>query len=73
MCINHSPILLNYIYSLDYSGFDVQKQTISIGNTHILNSLGTFIINGICKIVVNQVLSPAIYYRSILHHKGISI
>ncbi|KQJ97496.1 hypothetical protein BRADI_3g31425v3 [Brachypodium distachyon] len=55
-------------------GFDVQKQTISIGNIPIMNSLGTFIINGICRIVINQILlSPGIYYRSELDHKGISI
>uniref|UniRef100_I1PHX2 DNA-directed RNA polymerase n=1 Tax=Oryza glaberrima TaxID=4538 RepID=I1PHX2_ORYGL len=55
-------------------GFDVQKQTISIGNIPIMNSLGTFIINGIYRIVINQILlSPGIYYRSELDHKGISI
>ncbi|KAI4984133.1 hypothetical protein ZWY2020_046505, partial [Hordeum vulgare] len=38
------------------------------------NSLGTFIINGIYRIVINQIfLSPGIYYRSELDHKGISI
>ncbi|KAF2930020.1 hypothetical protein DAI22_05g100000 [Oryza sativa Japonica Group] len=55
-------------------GFDVQKQTISIGNIPIMNSLGTFIINGIYRIVINQILlSPGIYYRLELDHKGISI
>ncbi|KAJ1256583.1 hypothetical protein BS78_K000200 [Paspalum vaginatum] len=34
-------------------GFDVQKQTISIGNIPIMNSLGTFIINRIYRIVRN--------------------
>ncbi|KAI4962830.1 hypothetical protein ZWY2020_025255, partial [Hordeum vulgare] len=39
-----------------------------------MNSLGTFIINGIYRIVINQILlSPGIYYRSELDHKGISI
>ena len=52
----------------------MQKQTISIGNIPIMNSLGTFIINGIYRIVINQILlSPGIYYRSELDHKGISI
>ena len=46
-------------------GFDVQKQTISIGNIPIMNSLGTFIINGIYRIVINQILlSHDIYYDS---------
>ncbi|KAK3120158.1 hypothetical protein QOZ80_9AG0682710 [Eleusine coracana subsp. coracana] len=39
-----------------------------------MNSLGTFIINGIYRIVINQILlSSGIYYRSELDHKGISI
>jgi DNA-directed RNA polymerase subunit beta len=52
----------------------VQKQTISNGSIPIMNSLATFIINGIYQIVINQILlSPGIYYRSELDHKGISI
>nr|YP_010343286.1 RNA polymerase beta subunit [Alpinia nigra]UNZ10761.1 RNA polymerase beta subunit [Alpinia nigra] len=56
------------------TGRDMQEETIFIGNIPIMNSLGTFIINGIYRIVINQILqSPGIYYRSELDHNGISV
>nr|YP_010475204.1 RNA polymerase beta subunit [Corydalis elata]UVH69491.1 RNA polymerase beta subunit [Corydalis elata] len=56
------------------TGRNSQEQTILIGNIPIMNSLGTFIVNGIYRIVINQILqSPGIYYRSELDPKGISI
>nr|YP_009742338.1 RNA polymerase beta subunit [Zabelia dielsii]QID90433.1 RNA polymerase beta subunit [Zabelia dielsii] len=52
---------------------DMQEQTILIGNIPLMNSLGTFIVNGIYRIVINQILqSPGIYYRSELDPNGIS-
>nr|YP_009138611.1 RNA polymerase beta subunit [Lathyrus littoralis]AIK20905.1 RNA polymerase beta subunit [Lathyrus littoralis] len=52
----------------------IQEQIIFIGNIPIMNSLGTFIVNGIYRIVINQILqSPGIYYRSELDHNGISV
>nr|YP_009862865.1 RNA polymerase beta subunit [Spathodea campanulata]QKD76240.1 RNA polymerase beta subunit [Spathodea campanulata] len=52
----------------------MQEQTILIGNIPLMNSLGTFIVNGIYRIVINQILqSPGIYYRSELNHNGISV
>nr|QWL16947.1 RNA polymerase beta subunit [Plantago aristata] len=56
------------------SSKDMQEQTIWIGNIPLMNSQGTFIINGIYRIVINQILqSPGIYYRSELDHNGISV
>ncbi|KAL2894152.1 DNA-directed RNA polymerase subunit beta [Bienertia sinuspersici] len=56
------------------SSREMQEQTILIGNIPIMNSLGTFIVNGIYRIVINQILqSPGIYYRSELDHNGISV
>nr|YP_009348247.1 RNA polymerase beta subunit [Lilium fargesii]APY18346.1 RNA polymerase beta subunit [Lilium fargesii] len=56
------------------SGRDIQEQTVFIGNIPLMNSLGTSIVNGIYRIVINQILqSPGIYYRSELDHKGISV
>nr|YP_010474839.1 RNA polymerase beta subunit [Corydalis decumbens]UVH69126.1 RNA polymerase beta subunit [Corydalis decumbens] len=56
------------------NGRNPQEQTILLGNIPIMNSLGTFIVNGIYRIVINQILqSPGIYYRSELDPKGISI
>nr|ANP95934.1 RNA polymerase beta subunit [Pyrola rotundifolia] len=53
---------------------DVQEQTILIGNIPLMNSLGTSIVNGIYRIVINQILqSPGIYYRSELDHNGILV
>nr|YP_009432802.1 RNA polymerase beta chain [Cassytha filiformis]BBA53353.1 RNA polymerase beta chain [Cassytha filiformis] len=56
------------------TGGDMQEQTIFIGNIPLMNSLGTSLVNGIYRIVVNQILqSPGIYYRSKLDHSGISV
>nr|YP_010411656.1 RNA polymerase beta subunit [Tephrocactus geometricus]URP30749.1 RNA polymerase beta subunit [Tephrocactus geometricus] len=53
---------------------EMQEQTILLGNIPLMNSLGTFIVNGIYRIVINQILqSPGIYYRSELDHNGISV
>ena len=53
---------------------DMQEQTIFIGNIPLMNSLGTSIVNGIYRIVINQILqSPGIYYQSELDHNGISV
>ena len=53
---------------------DMQEQTIFIGNIPLMNSLGTSIVNGIYRIVINQILqSPGIYYRSELDNTGISV
>ncbi|KAK9697905.1 hypothetical protein RND81_08G068600 [Saponaria officinalis] len=56
------------------TGMEMQEQTILLGNIPLMNSLGTFIVNGIYRIVINQILqSPGIYYRSDLDHNGISV
>nr|YP_009757923.1 RNA polymerase beta subunit [Cyclopogon longibracteatus]QIM61332.1 RNA polymerase beta subunit [Cyclopogon longibracteatus] len=53
---------------------NMQEQTVFIGNIPIMNSFGTFIVNGIYRIVINQILqSPGIYYRSELEHNAISV
>nr|YP_778482.1 RNA polymerase beta subunit [Jasminum nudiflorum]Q06RD9.1 RecName: Full=DNA-directed RNA polymerase subunit beta; AltName: Full=PEP; AltName: Full=Plastid-encoded RNA polymerase subunit beta; Short=RNA polymerase subunit beta [Jasminum nudiflorum]ABG74620.1 RNA polymerase beta subunit [Jasminum nudiflorum] len=53
---------------------DMQEQTILIGNIPLMNSLGTSIVKGIYRIVINQILqSPGIYYRSELDHNEISV
>nr|ATG24873.1 RNA polymerase beta subunit [Lobelia heterophylla subsp. heterophylla] len=50
-----------------------REQRICLGNIPLMNSLGTSIVNGIYRIVVNQIVqSPGIYYRSELNHNGIS-
>nr|YP_009351963.1 RNA polymerase beta subunit [Schoepfia jasminodora]AQW41680.1 RNA polymerase beta subunit [Schoepfia jasminodora] len=56
------------------AGRDMQEQTIFIGNIPLMNSLGTFVVNGIYRIVINQILqSPGIYYRSELDHNRIPV
>nr|QBC71790.1 RNA polymerase beta subunit [Drosera indica] len=53
---------------------NMQEQTISIGNIPIMNSVGTFLVNGIYRIVINQILqSPGIYYQLELDDNGISV
>ncbi|CAH9120465.1 unnamed protein product [Cuscuta europaea] len=52
----------------------MQEQIIFLGSIPLMNSLGSFIVNGIYRIVINQILqSPGIYYRSELDHNGISV
>nr|AXN55083.1 RpoB [Calochilus caesius] len=56
------------------TGRNMQEQTVFIGNIPIMNYFGTSIVNGIYRIVINQILqSPGIYYRSELEHNGISV
>nr|YP_009749015.1 RNA polymerase subunit beta [Dipodium roseum]QII91082.1 RNA polymerase subunit beta [Dipodium roseum] len=56
------------------TGRNMQEQTVFIGNIPLMNSFGTSIVNGIYRIVINQILqSPGIYYRSELEHNGISV
>nr|YP_010829373.1 RNA polymerase beta subunit [Silene alexandrae]WFF48072.1 RNA polymerase beta subunit [Silene alexandrae] len=56
------------------TGWEMQEQTILLGNIPLMNSLGAFIVNGIYRIVINQILqSPGIYYRSELDPNGISV
>lgn len=51
----------------------IQKQTVFLGNIPLMNSHGTFVVNGIYRVVVNQILiSPGIYYRSELDHNRIN-
>uniref|UniRef100_A0AAU7AND7 DNA-directed RNA polymerase subunit beta n=1 Tax=Triphora wagneri TaxID=2594492 RepID=A0AAU7AND7_9ASPA len=56
------------------TGRNMQEQTVSLGNIPLMNSFGTSIVNGIYRIVINQILqSPGIYYRSELEQNGISV
>ena len=51
----------------------IQKQTVFLGNIPLMNSHGTFVVNGIYRIVVNQILiSPGIHYRLELDHNRIN-
>ena len=52
----------------------IQKQTLFIGSVPLMNSQGTFVVNGVARVIINQILrSPGIYYNSELDHNGISI
>jgi hypothetical protein len=51
----------------------IQKQTVFLENIPLMNSHGTFVVNGIYRIMVNQILiSLGIYYRSELDHNRIN-
>nr|YP_010958405.1 RNA polymerase b-subunit [Vandenboschia auriculata]ALO81790.1 RNA polymerase b-subunit [Vandenboschia auriculata] len=51
----------------------VQKQIVLLGSIPSINSQGTFIINGIARVLISQILrSPGIYYNHELDHKGVS-
>ena len=52
----------------------VQKQTVFLGSIPLMNSQGTFVVNGVARVVINQILrSPGIYYNSELDRNGIPI
>nr|YP_010383603.1 RNA polymerase beta subunit [Crepidomanes minutum]UEQ13180.1 RNA polymerase beta subunit [Crepidomanes minutum] len=51
----------------------VQNKLVFLGSIPSMNSQGTFIINGIARVLINQILrSPGIYYNHEPDHKGIS-
>nr|QWW92842.1 RNA polymerase beta subunit [Herbertus javanicus] len=51
-----------------------QKQTVFIGSIPLMNSQGTFVVNGVARVIINQILrNPGIYYNSELDRNGIPI
>nr|YP_009549524.1 RNA polymerase beta subunit [Histiopteris incisa]AYW16683.1 RNA polymerase beta subunit [Histiopteris incisa] len=51
----------------------VQEENVRLGSIPWMNSKGTFIINGIARVLVNQILrSPGIYYNRESDQKGVS-
>nr|YP_009667958.1 RNA polymerase beta subunit [Jubula hutchinsiae]QCW58734.1 RNA polymerase beta subunit [Jubula hutchinsiae] len=51
-----------------------QKQTVFLGNIPLMNSQGTFVVNGVARVVINQILrSPGIFYNSELDRNKIPI
>nr|AND47197.1 beta subunit of RNA polymerase [Sphagnum angustifolium] len=55
-------------------GGKIQKQTVFVGSIPLMNSQGTFVVNGVARVIINQILrSPGIYYNSESDHNGIPI
>ena len=51
----------------------VQEEDVRLGSIPWMNSKGTFIINGVARVLVNQILrSPGIYYNRESDQKGVS-
>ena len=51
-----------------------QRQTVFLGSIPLMNSQGTFVVNGVARVIINQILrSPGIYYNSELDRNGIPI
>lgn len=52
----------------------IQKQIVFLGSIPLMNSQGTFVVNGVARVIINQILrSPGIYYNSEIDHNGMSI
>nr|WIA68229.1 RNA polymerase beta subunit [Pellia epiphylla]WIA68315.1 RNA polymerase beta subunit [Pellia epiphylla] len=52
----------------------IQKQTVFLGSIPLMNSRGTFVVNGVARVIINQILrSPGIYYDSESDHNGIVV
>nr|ARV78214.1 RNA polymerase beta subunit [Aneura pinguis]WGO58389.1 RNA polymerase beta subunit [Aneura pinguis]WGO58475.1 RNA polymerase beta subunit [Aneura pinguis] len=55
-------------------GGEVRRQTVFLGSIPSMNSQGTFIVNGVARVIVNQILrSPGIYYNSESDRNGVSV
>nr|WGO59335.1 RNA polymerase beta subunit [Aneura pinguis] len=53
---------------------EVRRQTVFLGSIPSMNSQGTFIVNGVARVIVNQILrSPGIYYNSESDRNGVSV
>nr|YP_009862941.1 RNA polymerase beta subunit [Anthoceros punctatus]YP_009863031.1 RNA polymerase beta subunit [Anthoceros agrestis]QKD76397.1 RNA polymerase beta subunit [Anthoceros punctatus]QKD76487.1 RNA polymerase beta subunit [Anthoceros agrestis] len=52
----------------------VKKQIVFLGSIPLMNSQGTFVVNGVARVIINQILrSLGIYYNSELDCNGIPI
>nr|QWW93010.1 RNA polymerase beta subunit [Cyathodium smaragdinum] len=50
---------------------EIQKQIVFLGSIPLMNSGGTFVVNGVSRVTINQILrSPGIYYNSETDHDG---
>nr|YP_009668457.1 RNA polymerase beta subunit [Heteroscyphus argutus]QCW59233.1 RNA polymerase beta subunit [Heteroscyphus argutus] len=55
-------------------GGKTQRQTVFLGSIPLMNSQGTFVVNGVARVIINQILrSPGIYYNSELDRNGVPI
>nr|YP_010881322.1 RNA polymerase beta subunit [Moerckia flotoviana]WIA67274.1 RNA polymerase beta subunit [Moerckia flotoviana] len=52
----------------------IQRQTLFIGSIPLMNSQGAFVVNGVARVIINQILrSPGIYYNSESDRDGVTI
>nr|QWW93337.1 RNA polymerase beta subunit [Notoscyphus lutescens] len=52
----------------------IQRQTVFLGSIPSMNSRGTFVVNGVARVIINQILrSPGIHHNSELDRNGIPI
>nr|YP_009825468.1 RNA polymerase beta subunit [Botrychium lunaria]QIU83283.1 RNA polymerase beta subunit [Botrychium lunaria] len=73
-CVTYSSESYVPARSIQKRNGRVQKQTVFLGSIPLMNPQGTFIINGVARVVINQILrSPGIYYSRELDHDGIPI
>ena len=50
----------------------VRRQTVFLGSIPSMNCQGTFVVNGVARVIINQILrSPGIYYNSEVDRNGI--
>ena len=60
---------LNYL-----DGTKTQEKQIFLGDIPLMTSSGTFLVNGIERIIINQIVrSPGVYYKSEVDKQGIKI
>jgi DNA-directed RNA polymerase subunit beta len=72
--ITYSPDLYVPAQSIQRRDGEIQKQTVFLGSIPPMNSQGTFVVNGVARVIINQILrSPGIYYNSELDRNGIPI
>jgi DNA-directed RNA polymerase subunit beta len=72
--ITHSSDLYVPAQLIQKKNGKIQKQTVFLGSIPLMDSQGTFVVNGVARIIINQILrSPGIYYNSELDRNGIPI
>nr|YP_010981709.1 RNA polymerase beta subunit [Lygodium circinatum]UYR96082.1 RNA polymerase beta subunit [Lygodium circinatum] len=72
-CITYSSDLYVPVQSIWKRNKLTQKEIVRLGSIPWMNPEGAFVINGIARVLINQVLrSPGIYYNRESDHKGVS-
>ena len=70
-CLTYSSDLYVLAQLTNKKNRTIKRQVVLLGSLPLMTSQGFFIINGVSRVVISQILrSPGIYYRRELDHNG---